>query len=358
MRQLPVASPRSCSARDCGRPVTARGMCRRHYLQAWRAGTLDASALRDRHVEVCPPEHPHDLETCWLEHSCRCMQCRHARKMERQRRRNRLLAYDQAVTQPRVPAHKVRRHVLALRDQGLGLDRIADAAGVSRSVVADVVYGPRGAEKAGNPARFIKYRTVRVDHANKLLAVTTNQVDAAYISPVGTQRRLQALVAIGYTQTHLAEQLEMRVGNLSKIILGHRPRLRVETHQAVYQVFTRLWSTPQHGKRADASRRLAARRGWLGPLHWDDIDHDPAPATVDLLEEFVIDEAAVTLACSGEQVKLRPQERREGIRRLHAAKLTDGQIATRLHMAPETVQRIRKQLQLPAVAGADRQLIA
>src|SRR5690606_41258136 len=71
-------------------------------------------------------------------------------------------------------------------------------------------------------------------------------------------------------------------------------------------------------------------------LHWDDIDHDPAPATVDLLEEFVIDEAAVTLACSGEQVKLRPQERREGIRRLHAAKLTDGQIATRLHMAPRS----------------------
>lgn len=93
---LVSGASRLCSEDECDRPVTARGMCRMHYLREWRSGSVTAAPLRDRGRHTCPVDHPHDLDTCWRDHGCRCDQCRHLRKMERQRRRNRMIAYGRA----------------------------------------------------------------------------------------------------------------------------------------------------------------------------------------------------------------------------------------------------------------------
>ncbi|MFD4111594.1 hypothetical protein ACFWWU_36385 [Streptomyces sp. NPDC058650] len=343
-----------CSKPGCGRGVTARGMCRKHYLAAWRAGTMDAAPTRSRTLPECPETHAHDLETCWAEHGCRCAQCRHLRKMERQRRRNRLRAYgrEDQIAPARVPAGPVRDRLVELQDAGFGLERVADAAQVPRSAVMDIYFGPRG---AGVQPKPISERVTRASHAARLLAVDPAQIDAALVPSTGTTRRLQALVAVGYTETEIAQRLGMDVTNLSTLMHDGRPRVLAATFVSVRSVFASLWAEPQSGGWADNARRVAKRHGWAGPLAWDDID-DPAerPNTIGAADaEPTIDETAVELALTGARVRLTALERREAVTRAHARRWSDTRIAETLHIADRTVLRIRQDLGLEAFEYSD-----
>ncbi|MGY4859532.1 hypothetical protein [Cryobacterium sp. AP23] len=338
-----------CSLDGCGRKVTARLMCRMHYLSAWRAGTVTDAPTRDRETVVCPADHAHDLEGCWGEHGCRCEGCKHLRKMERQRRRSRLRAYGrgETIAPTRVPAAPVREHMMALRDAGYGLERIADAAQVSRSAMLDVYYGPRGASKG---SRDLEQRTVLESVALRILALTPEAIEAALLPAIGTMRRLQALVAIGYTESMLADRLGVMVSNLSRLILGHRSRVKAATYEATRELFDELWSTPRTGNRADRSRAIAWAHGWVGPLAWDDID-DPReqPNLTGAAEPADgVDGTAVELAVAGDHVRLTPLERRAAVTRLHAQRYSDQLIADRLQIADRTVLRIRQELGLVA----------
>ena len=340
---------------ECGKAVVARGLCRKHYLQKWRAGAHTEVPLRQRRLSECPSDHAHTLEVCWAEHGCRCSRCTHLRKMERQRRRSRLIAYGRGdqITPPRVPAGPVRDHIVALKQQGVfGLERIADAAQVSRSVVLDVYFGPRGARKLRRPDSAA---LIPAAAAERIVALQPADIVAALVPPVGTERRLRALVAIGYTESELARRVGMEVGNLSGIILGKRERITAETYRTVCAVFAELWSKPQQGARADQARKLAKRRRWVGPLAWDDIDNDREAPKVDA--EAGVDEMAVELALTGVKVKLTPAERRAAIRIAHARRWSDPLIAERLHTTARTVLRIRQELELPAFDYADIQQV-
>lgn len=346
------APPRLCNADECGRPLTARGMCRMHYLREWRSGTVTDAPLRDRSRHTCPADHPHDLDTCWREHGCRCDQCRHLRKMERQRRRNRMIAYGRAgeISPATVPIEDVRAHIVQLRKSGkFGLERIADTAQVSRTLVLDVYYGPRGKEKE---SRQGKPRRIREVAARRLLALTADQISAPLVPATGTVRRLQALVAIGYSQTQLSERLNMQVTNLSHLIHCQRERVTAATYVATLELFRRLWSQPLAGTRADQARAVARENGWEGPLAWDDIDDPDEQPNIDgedqELDDF-FDAAAVELALSGVQVKLRDVDRHECVRRLHAQRWGDRRIADMLGCAIRTVERDRAHLALPGI---------
>jgi transcriptional regulator with XRE-family HTH domain len=345
----------SCSVEGCGRSLTARGMCRRHYLVEWRAGTFTASPTRAQTTFQCPDDHLHDLEGCWGAHGCRCDRCRHLRKMDRQRRRSRLLAYGRAdqISPARVPAEPVRDRLLWLRDAGFGLERVAEAAQVPRSALIDVVYGRRG---AGVPRQPVRDRMVRASHAARVMACTPEQIVAAKYSSVGTMRRLQALVAIGHTQTELARRLNMLTSNFSGLILGRRGMVTAATFQAASALFSELWDQPKRGSWADRARRVAESHGWVGPLAWDDIDDPGEIPNVhgDRTEASGIDEMAVEAAMAGERVRLTGAERREAIRRLHAERWSDRRIADRIGVAAETVLRIRQELGLAAVDQAVR----
>jgi hypothetical protein len=262
----------TCKIDGCDRRVTARGWCRMHYLQQWRAGSHTEAPVRAGTVVVCPADHPHDVDGCWAEHGCRCTRCQHLRKMDRQRRRNRLRAYGRAddITPPRVPAAPVFKHVVELQADGFGLERIADAAGVSRSVVLDVIYGRRGKNRRADAP----VPTIRESYALRILALTPSDIEAAIVPSTGTVRRLQALCAIGFAETDLAALMSMRPGNFSPVILGYRPRITAATAARASEIFTDLWERPPSDRRAENTRKHAKARGWVGPLAWDDID-DP-----------------------------------------------------------------------------------
>lgn len=334
----------SCKVDACGKDIVARGMCRKHYLQAWRAKTLDQSPVRDHTVFECPPTHTHDLETCWAGHGCRCEQCRRLRKLERHQRRARLLAYGRTdeLRPERVPVGLVREHVITLMVRG-GLERIADAAQVPRSLLLDIYFGPRG--KVKKQRISTTGLTVGTSSAARILALTPNDIAASVVPATGAVRRLQALVVCGYSESELAARLGMQIGNFSQLILGHRPKVRAARHEAVRALFNELWSVPKTVASADVSRRLAKKHRWVGPLAWDDID-DPSErpnlrGDREKVGDQDLDEIAIELAMGGERVKLTAAERREAIARLHAARFSDRIVAERLHIAQRTVLRAR-----------------
>lgn len=266
----------ACTADDdCSNPVVARGLCRKHYLREWRAHTLTRNASAPKKPRRCPvgDGHNHSVDGCWKEHGCRCVACTHSRKMERQRRRVRLRAYgrEDQIGPRRVDAAPARAALTRLIDAGIALDRIAVAMGISRSNLATLRYGYRGA-KAG-----IHQQTVNEAIATALIALDADSVATAIVPGLGSTRRLQALVAIGHTQLELAAALGRDVGNLSGLVLGHQQRITTSTRAAVTALFDTMWDQYHTGAGADRARRVAERRGWLPPMAWDDIDTDSTP---------------------------------------------------------------------------------
>lgn len=174
----------------------------------------------------------------------------------------------------------------------------------------------------------------------------------AHVSPVGTQRRLQALVHRGWSQAKLAEHLGITPQRMPQIF--NTTTVARTTADKVDQLFRELWHRePPQADRKDRlayerAKRHARRRGWAGPLDWDDIDNDAGPVRRDPTRSG-IDETAVELAVAGTRVHLTISERREAVRILHGYGLTDPDMAKRLELSDRTILRIRlHELHLPA----------
>jgi hypothetical protein len=187
---------------------------------------------------------------------------RRRRDREYANRRNRLIAYGQ--WQPPVDAERARQHVRALLRSGTGARKIAAAAGVAHSVVVRLIYG---APAENRPPT----RRLRPDVAEKLLAVEPEPPAA-----IGARRRLQALVAVGWSLRQLAPRLGITYNAASLIANGTRTSILPSTAEAVRRVYDELWNAqPPTGTRAERisvtkARSYADRLGWLPPLAWDD----------------------------------------------------------------------------------------
>ncbi|MFC4333883.1 helix-turn-helix domain-containing protein [Salininema proteolyticum] len=208
---------------------------------------------------------------------CRCRPCRDA-SARYERDRVRQIAYGR--WEPYVDAEPIRHHVNRLQASGLGWERIADLAGVSRSVVSTLLFG--------SPARGREpTQRIRPHSARRLLQVrpsVDHVADTALVDVTGTRRRLQALVAIGWSQARLAVRLDMHLSSLSRI-MNVRHTVTASTARAVRSLYDQLWSTPppqvewRDKIAASRSRNVAAARGWAPPMAWDDDEIDDPSAT-------------------------------------------------------------------------------
>lgn len=335
----------SCTVDDCTDTVVARGLCRKHYLRAWRDQTITEHSSSRQPAHECPDgdSHDHSADGCWALHGCRCGTCRHSRKMDRQRRRSRLRAYgrEDQIRPRRVDAAPARAVLQRLLDSGFALERIAIAAGVPHSTLTTLRFGRRGAN-AG-----VHLKTIEAIVADALLRLDPQTISTCMVAATGTTRRLQALVATGQTQTTLAKLLGRGVGNLSPLVHGRRQIVTVGTHDAVKALFDALWDQHPEGTMHDVARRLAHQHGWLPPLAWDDPDTDPEPPAVDR-DPNLVDDIAVALALQGEGPRLTPAERRICVKTLWALKKSDNLIAATIRCDAKTVGRIREELGLPA----------
>lgn len=160
----------------------------------------------------------------------------------------------------------VAAHITTLRAAGVGYVRIAALTGLHCDTVSLI-------------ARRRKLRTT-ADVARKILAVSVpaaTEASQCLVPAVGTQRRLRALTAIGYTNVFIAGRLGMNETNVSRI---HRhDRVCAWLAARADELFRELQLIPGPSVRA---RNTARKNGWPPPLAWDEdqIDNpDATPAT-------------------------------------------------------------------------------
>jgi hypothetical protein len=98
-------------------------------------------------------------------------------------------------------------------------------------------------------------------------------------TPVGTQRRLQALMSRSWSLQAIARAEGLRAPQLARALENPRtitPKLAAQVRRA----YDRLWNadppgaTPEQRELADAAADAARSRGWAPPLAWDDAQID------------------------------------------------------------------------------------
>lgn len=97
-----------------------------------------------------------------------------------------------------------------------------------------------------------------------------------FTDALGAVRRLRALAFMGWSQRELAG----RYGLASKTQIGTwmaADLIHVDNDALVRRMFDDLCMTLGPSPR---TRMYAQSRGWCGPLDWDDIDRDEAPAAI------------------------------------------------------------------------------
>lgn len=246
---------------------------------------------------------------------CRCDQCR-ASNTEYARMRSRRVAYatfDQSLA-TLLDSAPVRAHLAQLRAAGLGRRTIADKSGVAQTVIDRLLGLSRS-----RPAR-----RVRPDTERRILSVTVEDLaNSAVVDGTGTARRLQALVAIGWTQHELARRIGWTPANLCSLMHARRP-VTAATARRVAGLYDELSMTPASSSRA---RSTARRNGWVPPLAWDDDDiDDPSFAP-----------AADAIRSDAERTHI------EDILELDARGITLAAIAARVGLAEATVkERLRE----------------
>ena len=228
-----------CSESGCGLPVRSRGRCNKHY----------------------------------------------------ESHRNRMMAYGrwQSI---KVDAAPVRDHYRALLAAGMSRNQVSRVSGVKVDQLDNLLRARK--DRGDQPAKTVFSRT-----ADRILAVpvpVSHQVwrtaaDGQRVDPTGTSRRLQALVAIGYTQRFLAARLGVLETNMPPIVNGQR-LVSAGVARTVAGLFNELQLSPGDSVRA---RNTAARRGWVSPLAWDEdtIDDPAAAPMLDGDDDASVDPVAV-----------------------------------------------------------------
>lgn len=198
-----------------------------------------------------------------------------------------------------VDSAPAKEQALMLQRHGMGRREIAKRSGVAESIVGRLL-----GQDTSKPADRVRPETLTA-----LLSVQPGTLaDHALVPALGSQRRLQALIAMGWTQTHLAERIGWTVANLCSVTNGKRDKVIQRTASDIGTLYEELsMSFGPSGR----SRNHAFKKGWVPPLMWDDID-DPneiverleAPksmALVNLVEDFhdtYVDHQGYTVAAA------------------------------------------------------------
>ncbi|WHM30278.1 hypothetical protein OH540_09605 [Streptomyces sp. BPPL-273] len=217
----------------------------------------------------------HNTLTCYTNYGCRLPECV---KRLRAYYQNREAALKAGQWHPFVDADPVREHLHMLAEHNITPYRAAAMAGIgARSL--HPLFQPRTGRR-----RAVRH-TMRVEIAEKILAVTPDTAAPGRVDSTGTARRIRALVADGWPMRHLSHHMGFGSTYVHQIVQradkGHLVLAR--TAGIVAEQYDRLKDEKpsDHG----VGRRLinlasnhGATRRWPPTSYWasrmDDID-DP-----------------------------------------------------------------------------------
>lgn len=170
-----------------------------------------------------------------------------------------------------IDATEVRLHLATLQGAGWSLRAIAGASGASASALSPIARGEQ--ERV---TRKVAERVLAVK-VGQVPSVASRQTTEPFVPRIGTTRRLQALLFMGWGHRQMREHAG---GGLNTAALLHQQGRWVTrtTHDKVAEMYRAL--SHRQGPSSKA-RTYARQRGYAGPLDWDDIDLDVEPDQAD-----------------------------------------------------------------------------
>ena len=244
---------------------------------------------------TCTKHEPGSL-SCHRHDGCRCQPCVQATRRARKISRAGLTALTDAT-----PA---KRHIDRLIAAGHTACSIAYTAGLEPNLVHYI------------------HRTAKRTRPAVIAAILAVHTPEGHVSSAGTRRRLHALATLGWPLHEIGARLGVGETTVSHWAL--RERVATTTATKVARLYEELWDQPGPSTR---TRQRAERLKWAPPLAWDD---GAGPHGID-------------------NPKARPypwkrwdsdrRRSRHDISDLRAAGLTDTEIAHRLGIQPESLQR-------------------
>lgn len=221
-------------------------------------------------------KHEHGTRESYISCKCRCPECREAatlaaRRFERQKVYGRSKAHQ-------VDAEPARKHLKRLRRRGWGIRAVSKETGVSKSTLQRVLYG--------TPSKGIRNtKTVKAELSERILAFTPIATRKKYADTkieltdsTGSRRRIQALMARGYSLPVLAIEDGSKSDKFKRVLASQR--VLATTADEISRLYDKLWdkNPPSRtvGERISIgmSKKLAADNGWLPPMAWDDDEID------------------------------------------------------------------------------------
>jgi len=160
----------------------------------------------------------------------------------------------------------------------MGWKRVAAAAGVGSSTVYPILYG-KHVHKRTHPEHRPRRVKVRRDIAERLLAVTADIAPGARVEAIGTQRRIQAMTAAGWSLSWQAKSLGRTTSNYAGILT--RSRCEKTTADQVADLYHQVGDRqPAPSGGSTRARRHAERHGWAPAAGWtaETIDDPKTPA--------------------------------------------------------------------------------
>ena len=135
----------------------------------------------------------HGARAKYVMERCRCGPCRRA-NTDYARERDRASRRPDGGAPAYVPAGRVREHLEWLRDGGVGLRRVAEVSGVSRSALTAIAAG--------------RQRRLRPATGERIMAVSRRDGAAgALVDGAPTWQLLEQLLAAGHSRAWIARQL-------------------------------------------------------------------------------------------------------------------------------------------------------
>lgn len=238
--------------------------------------------------------------------------------------RDREIAYGR--WQPYVPVDDAREHLAALMAAGLRLEHVVKLTGVSRTAINHIA--------DPTTERIETVVAAAVLEAEIPARPSDVTADTALVPIIGAARRIQALIAYGYTRNYLAGELGMDPSQHTMASLVGRPKKRgtasmgrfiiARRDRQIKELFDRLQLAPGPSDRARAHGR---RRNWALPFEWDEDSIDRPDAV------------PVRAAWNHSSTW---SENRVQVHRLVSRGLDNQQVADRLGLAKRSVERLRK----------------
>jgi lambda repressor-like predicted transcriptional regulator len=214
---------------------------------------------------ACSLQHYHGTHQCYRTCKCRKQECKDANAAAVRALRKKK-AYGTSTTHT-VDATPVRKHLHKLMKYGWGVRAITRETNIPTSTLNAIVYGEKGKLR----------ETVTAETANKILAFNPpfarearQGTSTPYVRSGSAQKKLQALTALGYSLSALAEDAGYS-RSYFKQVMG-QDRIGLERQRAVNEVYERLWNklpvatTPMQKRSIDNARKRAEENGWRPPM--------------------------------------------------------------------------------------------